>query len=86
MPKIQSFVFREVTQRCPLLCCGLLKHISTSVDIHSTVDELLESMFSNPSVTKLCKENQHDPKPELSNTETLGRIPIIGGCNKAMGM
>lgn len=55
-----------------------------AMNMHSTVEKLLELVFSNPSVMKLYKENQQDPKPELSNMETLRRVPVVGGCKQAM--
>jgi hypothetical protein len=48
------------------------------------VEKLLELVFSNSPVTKLYKENQQDPKPELSNMEIFRRVPVNGGCNQAV--
>jgi hypothetical protein len=83
-PKMQNFGFRSMTQKCPLLHSSLLKHISAATNTHSTVEKLLGSVFSNPSVTKLYKENPKGPKPELLNTETLGRVSVIEAVTKQL--
>lgn len=62
MPKSQYFGVREVLQKHLLLCSGLLKNISTLTNMHIAIAELLEVMFSNPSMTKLHNERQRDLK------------------------
>lgn len=62
MPKSQYFGVREVLQTHLLLCSGSLKNISTLTNMHVAIEELLEVMFCNPSMTKLHKERQQDLK------------------------
>jgi hypothetical protein len=56
--KVRSFGVKEASQRHPLLCNSFLKHISMATNAHTIADELLETVFSNPSATKLYKESQ----------------------------
>jgi hypothetical protein len=45
--------------RHPLLCNNsFLKHVSVATNAHTTAEEMLETVFSNLSATKLHKESQ----------------------------
>jgi hypothetical protein len=50
-----------MSQRHLLLCSGLLKYISMVMNMHSTVEELFGTGFSNHSKLKLCGKSQRDP-------------------------
>jgi hypothetical protein len=56
----------------------MLKHVSTMKNMHTSVEQMLEAVFSNPSALKLCKNDQWD-HAEVSKQVLLG-IPIVGGC------
>jgi hypothetical protein len=49
---------KEVSQRHPLPHSSLLRHISVAVNMHTTVEALLEVLFPDLSMTELCKESQ----------------------------
>lgn len=53
MPMGQNCGVREVSQKHPLLCSGLLKHISIAMKMHTVIKE-------NQSMTELYKEAQQD--------------------------
>jgi hypothetical protein len=58
MPKIQNCDIKEVSQRAPLLHSSLLKHVSVAMNMHTTVEALLEVVFPDLFMTQLCEESQ----------------------------
>jgi hypothetical protein len=63
MLESQKCWFREVSQKCPLLCTGLLNHAVTAANTHTVVEEALGLVFSYHYTAKLCKDSQWDPYP-----------------------
>jgi hypothetical protein len=72
MPRHENSEVREVSWSHPLLRNILLKHVSSALNMHTTVNKLLKAVFSNQSVTKLYKDNWHT---YFSNTYAKRKSP-----------